>query len=437
MVLDRYRGVFQLMARQDARDGLIRADDAFVPQQPQPGDTRPAGRFAAQAKAADDALGLHDGLIAHLPHDAIADIHRPQAFLEVYRPRNLNRRRHGFGPVAAGVEVAVIIVDGRLIHPSIMEADAPAFVEVVKRIGPGSVDNRHTRNPVNESQVGQFGEGLAEGAGIAEVAAGGDNPVGRMPLQAFEHAVHNRLLAFEAEGVQRVEQVQTQVPAHLLDPPHTVIEVAFNLNRLRPIVQGLAEFAVGHPPRADKHGAFHPAGVGVEGDGGGGIAGAGAGDMASAGEPGVAKGGGHAVILKRAAGIQPLVLQQQPPGVHPRVAADAVIGLQKRLALADGNAVFLIAKGQQLPEPPHARIVQRARPPRPAALEPVEARGYFHAVPVVLHIEQVPARRARKEHLVDIVRRPAGVVNTALEAMVTHRQCIGKTPDIRYDKPAC
>ena len=59
--------------------------------------------------------------------------------------------------------------------------------------------------------VVQFAERLAERAGVAQVAAGHDDPVGHFPAQALEHAVHDRLLAFQPEGIDAVDQVDAQL----------------------------------------------------------------------------------------------------------------------------------------------------------------------------------------------------------------------------------
>ena len=61
----------------------------------------------------------------------------------------------------------------------------------------------------------QLDERLAERAGVAQVAAGHDDPVGHLPAQGFEHAVHDRLLPFEAERIDAVDQVDAQLAGRL------------------------------------------------------------------------------------------------------------------------------------------------------------------------------------------------------------------------------
>ncbi len=52
-----------------------------------------------------------------------------------------------------------------------------------------------------------LGEALAECGGVGEVAAGDDDVLGDLPLQLLDHLEGGGLLAFEAVGVDRVEQV--------------------------------------------------------------------------------------------------------------------------------------------------------------------------------------------------------------------------------------
>ena len=123
----------------------------------------------------------------------------------------------------------------------------------------------------------QLQEGLAERTGVAEVAAGDDDPVRDLPAQGLDDAVHDRLLAFEPEGIERVEQIQAQTLADGLDLAHAVVEVALDLDGLCPVVHRLAELAEGDPAGADEDGALEAATVGIEGHRGRGIAGRGTG----------------------------------------------------------------------------------------------------------------------------------------------------------------
>ena len=122
----------------------------------------------------------------------------------------------------------------------------------VERPGAGGVDDRQARDPVDQAEVLQLDERLAEGARVAEVAAGHDDPVGGLPAEGLEDPVHDRLLAFEAERVDRVHQVDAQPVGDLADPLHRVVEVADDLDRQGAVVERLGQLAVGDLARADE-----------------------------------------------------------------------------------------------------------------------------------------------------------------------------------------
>ena len=90
------------------------------------------------------------------------------------------------------------------------------FVQLVERVGAGGVDHGQPRHAVDQAELVQFVKRFAERARVAEVAAGHDDPIGHFPLEAFEHAEHDRLLAFEPEGIHAVDEVDAFLLADLL-----------------------------------------------------------------------------------------------------------------------------------------------------------------------------------------------------------------------------
>ena len=96
----------------------------------------------------------------------------------------------------------------------------------VKRVGAVGVDDRQPRNPIDQTKLVQLVERLAERARIAEVSAGTDDPIGRLPAERFQHAKHDRLLPFQAERIDAVDQIDAQPPADFLDAGHGVVEIA-------------------------------------------------------------------------------------------------------------------------------------------------------------------------------------------------------------------
>ena len=75
---------------------------------------------------------------------------------------------------------------------------------------------------------------------------------GTSQLERFEHAEHDRLLAFEPERIDAVDEVDALLRADLLDALHGIVEVAGDLHRERAVVERLRELAVGDLARADE-----------------------------------------------------------------------------------------------------------------------------------------------------------------------------------------
>ena len=91
VVVDGDVGVLQSVARQDAGDALVGADEALGSQVFEAGDGGRRSRLAASPILADDRLGIDNFLIRHRAHDAVADVDGAQALLEINRTGNLNR----------------------------------------------------------------------------------------------------------------------------------------------------------------------------------------------------------------------------------------------------------------------------------------------------------------------------------------------------------
>ena len=194
----------------------------------------------------------------------------------------------------------------------------------MERVRPGGVDDGQARDRSDQAELEQFDERLAEGADVAEIAAGDDDPVGDFPVEGLEDAVHDGLLAFEAEGVDAVDQVDAELAWRLAGRAAGVVEIAGDLDGEGAVVEGLGEFAVGDFAGADEDDGPHQAGGGAEhGQRSAGVAGGGAGGPPGADHAGVGEGGGHAVVLEAAGRIDAFVLQEQPARASCRRAAHA------------------------------------------------------------------------------------------------------------------
>ncbi len=191
------------------------------------------------------------------------------------------------------------MVGDRHVAFAAVPPQAALFVQLIERVGPRSVDYRKPRQSIDQPELLQFDKGFAERAGVAEISAGDDDPIGHFPPQCFQHAEHDRLLPFETERINAVDQVQAQIAAHFLHAGHRVVKIAGDLNRQRAVVEGLRELAVADLARADEDDGLHQSrGGAVHGQRRAGVAGRGAGRPLGADGPGVRERGRHAVVFE-------------------------------------------------------------------------------------------------------------------------------------------
>ena len=129
------------------------------------------------------------------------------------------------------------------------------------------------------------------------------------------------LLALDPVGVDRVDHGDGGLVAEFADDVEGLVEVAAQLEDLRPVDQRLGQLAERDVPLGDEHRAGQ-AGPGAEGGGRGrGVAGRRADDRLRPLLDGLGDGHGHPPVLERAGGVGPLDLEQHPgadPGRQPR-----------------------------------------------------------------------------------------------------------------------
>ena len=407
------------MTREDAHHTLVAADHALGHELLRPGHARGARRLAPEAAGAHLRLGVENLLFRHLADHAITHLERPKALVEVHRAIDLDGAGDRVGPLLVAIEFVVVVAGWRKIGPAAFPPQTALVIELVEGVGAGGIDHGQPRHPVDEADLPQLGEGFAEGARVAKVAARHHDPVGHLPPQRLEHAKHDRLLPFEAEGIHTVHKVDAKLARHLLDAGHRVVEVAGDLDRKSAVVEGLRQLAVRNLSRADEDDAAHQPGDGaVDGERGARVARGGTGGPLRPDHPGMCEGGRHAVVFERARRVEALILQMQPAGLHAHEPTHAVRHGEQRLPLADRDHAFARGKRKQLVKPPHARIRERIAAAHPLALKDLERRGRPEPVPVVRHVEQVAARRTARKHLVHGKRGPAGRRNALLKRNV-------------------
>jgi hypothetical protein len=324
-----------------------------------------------------------------------------------------------------------------MLPAAVLPADAADLVQLVQRIGAARVDHGQPRQAVDQSQAVQFRKRFAEGARVAQVAARHHDPVGHFPTQRLEHPVHDRLLAFEPERVDAVDQIDAQIARDLLDPDHRVVEIALDLHRQRAVFQRLGQFAVSDLARSNKDHRFHQPGDGaVHGQRSAGVAGRRARRPLGTDVSGMGESRGHAVVFEAARRIQALVLQEQPARLDADVRRHAIGLLQQRLALADRDDLVRRGERQQFMEPPHAAEAERIVPPAPLLLEILQLPRDRQTVPVVLNVQQIPAPGAGDMHFGHAERSTAVGSNALLKSDFAANHATEPMVERRRKKPA-
>ena len=248
------------------------------------GDAGRAGRFATNSACAHLGFGVEDLLVRNFANDPVHEVECAQALLQIHGAIDFDGAgdRVGFG--FASVEFVVVIASDAIVGFAVVPAQAAAFVQLMEGVSAGGIDHCQARNAVDQAELMEFDKGLAESARVTEVAAGDHDPIGRLPTQGFEDAEHDGLLAFEAERIDAVDEVNAKVFGDFFHAQHGIIEVACDLNGERAVFERLRKLAEGDLAAADEDDRFHQTGHGaIHSERCGGVAGRSAGGSLRAG----------------------------------------------------------------------------------------------------------------------------------------------------------
>ena len=100
-----------------------------------------------------------------------------------------------------------------------------AFVSLEERVGVFGLSHDDARNAVDEAHGLAVFETLGQSADVTEVAARDNHGVGYLPAHFLADFRRNRLLAFHAEAVHGVREVDAVVGSDLLDNLHATVKV--------------------------------------------------------------------------------------------------------------------------------------------------------------------------------------------------------------------
>ncbi len=183
-----------------------------------------------------------------------------------------------------------------------------------------------------------------------------------------------RLLAFDAERVDGVEQVDAEAVGEHAHQRENLIEVGFHLKRARAVFQRLRQLAVGDVAVRDEDDGIESGGAGIGRHGCGRVAGGDARHALAAESNRLRDAAGHAVVFERSGGIEALVFERQP--IQAAVLSGARRVQQRRVAFAKRDDLMVMAiERQQFAIAPDAALVERVV--RGAAFAP----GLFAAHP--------------------------------------------------------
>ena len=189
-------------------------------------------------------------------------------------------------------------------------------------------------------------ERLADRGTVAQVAAGNDDVVGRLPVELLEQFERESFLAFEAKGIDRIQLIDGRAQNQFLQQAQATVEVGAQLAGDGTVVERLREFAPGNFAVGHKHQAAHASASGVGGHRRRGIAGGGAGNPAKSGESREGCGHRHAGVFEGAGGIQSLMFGEQARHAGDARALRKFVEWRVTLAQRDGLLVGLRARAE-------------------------------------------------------------------------------------------
>ncbi len=362
-----------------------RADLALSDELLEAGEGDGGGGFAADALGADLGLGEGDLLLGDLLAPAAGGAESSEGLAPGGGVADTDGGGAGVG--LDGDEFpAVVVHDG-----------------AVERVGSLGLDDADLGDARDEAEVVHLGEALAERGAVGEVAAGDDDVLGDLPLELLEEFEGGGLLAFEAVGVDGVEQVDGEAVDEVGEDADAAVEVGLELDGERTVVHGLGELAPGDLAFGDEDDAAQAGAGGVGGHGGGGVAGGGAGDPLEAALGGDGEGGGHAGVLEGAGGVHALMLGEEPVDAGDFGAAREVV--ERGVALAEGDDVLeVVDDGEEIAEAPDAGLVDGQGGGAALLPEPAEGAG----VGEIAGVRGGVAVGGRRPGVEDVVEAVAG-----------------------------
>src|SRR5215213_5161395 len=121
-----------------------------------------------------------------------------------------------------------------------------SFVEALKRRRAFCLHNRDPRLPLNESTLQQLAKTFPKRGAVAQISARNNQVIGNTPFELFGELERDCLLAFDAKGIDRVNQIHRFVFSKLANEVHARIEIAVDFQHPRAVIQRLGQLRMTH-----------------------------------------------------------------------------------------------------------------------------------------------------------------------------------------------
>src|SRR4051812_6618037 len=123
-------------------------------------------------------------------------------------------------------------------------ASAKPFLEAAgKRRCPRCLNGRESWQSSNQPPLACLVQRFSERRRISQIACWNDDPVGWIPSQLLQQLEHDRLLPFEPERIDRVEQMHTELLGGVARQLEARIEIPVHHQRAGAVRDELRQFS--------------------------------------------------------------------------------------------------------------------------------------------------------------------------------------------------
>ena len=144
----------------------------------------------------------------------------------------------------------------------------------------------------------EFLQAFSDSGDVSQISAGQNQVIRDSPVPLFEDFEEDGLLAFETEGIEGIDEVETEFVRKFAKHPECLIEVVAHLDDHGAKFKGLSQLGGGDFSKGNKDHGFHSGTRSIGRHRSGGIASRGACGHAAAENRSLSDAGGHAQIFE-------------------------------------------------------------------------------------------------------------------------------------------